>query len=703
MSGPTITTWNRLEPRPRTNRDLSFKRELEARVRDPLWFLARQWQLGEFKGEDAASPIFINFKANISRFEKWLPGEGGEVPLLGAFKHTTRPMEALVNHEPFTPDISTCVELGQRLEKYLNNLNLNDPEKLAVREAFQRAFPIRQAGAIRLNKRLFDFLVQDPQPGPDQYLVSKELVPEILFNIFRDNNISLSNNSFVQWKGSGVQWKEHWVIKDLINSEIYALVSFAEFPNRWWVYKAQIIDQETQDFLCVCANRSIDGVNVYQALGRGDDIIAKFPAEVTIVYQGRDEIVPITTIFEDQQKKDELISALSAFQGWVEKVFGKEIDRKDSKDWKANRLEYQAKFLATTPDNEIVTFSADPSRKSLYDWYTFEQMDSIRGRQPGETEQINRTVIPTNVNFRGMAHSRFWQFENRLVNFGNIEPGKIDLAKLAVIDFMLIHGIDWYVLPFTQELGTLCKITTLEVHDVFGGKVSIERADEAQFSENRRWSMFSTSLQNDGNRFADYFILPPSIGTAVRKSEEIEDVRFIRDEMANMVWAIEHITENGIGNPWLGHERFIEGKPKIKEREKNTEQAKVLHYIIQTTVPDHWIPFVPVHKSDGDNRAIILERAAMLDLVDRPYLQNGVEQLNRFVLQPYGRILNPSIQEENYRILEEEVPRAGVQVTRQVYLCRWVDGSTHLWIGRIKRVGRGEGSSNLRFDIAKLE
>jgi hypothetical protein len=29
---------------------------------------------------------------------------------------------------------------------------------------------------------------------------------------------------------------------------------------------------------------------------------------------------------------------------------------------------------------------------------------------------------------------------------------------------------------------------------------------------------------------------------------------------------------------------------------------------------------------------------------------------------------------------------------------RWIDGSSHLWVGRRKGVGRGEGSSNLRFD-----
>ena len=32
---------------------------LEARVHDPLWLLGRQWQLGEFEGEDAGTPLTV--------------------------------------------------------------------------------------------------------------------------------------------------------------------------------------------------------------------------------------------------------------------------------------------------------------------------------------------------------------------------------------------------------------------------------------------------------------------------------------------------------------------------------------------------------------------------------------------------------------------------------------------------------------------
>ena len=51
---PRIIAFNRLETRARA---VDFTRSLRAEVRDPLWMLTRQWQFGEFNGEDAASPV----------------------------------------------------------------------------------------------------------------------------------------------------------------------------------------------------------------------------------------------------------------------------------------------------------------------------------------------------------------------------------------------------------------------------------------------------------------------------------------------------------------------------------------------------------------------------------------------------------------------------------------------------------------------
>ena len=47
--------WNRVEPRVRKE---NFDRALRCEIHDPLWMLTRQWQFGEYKGEDTSSAIF---------------------------------------------------------------------------------------------------------------------------------------------------------------------------------------------------------------------------------------------------------------------------------------------------------------------------------------------------------------------------------------------------------------------------------------------------------------------------------------------------------------------------------------------------------------------------------------------------------------------------------------------------------------------
>jgi hypothetical protein len=50
-----------------------------------------------------------------------------------------------------------------------------------------------------------------------------------------------------------------------------------------------------------------------------------------------------------------------------------------------------------------------------------------------------------------------------------VRPEKRELTKLIVLDFMLVHANDWYVISFDQPLGSLCRVEALLVRDVFGG------------------------------------------------------------------------------------------------------------------------------------------------------------------------------------------------------------------------------------------
>ena len=106
--------------------------------------------------------------------------------------------------------------------------------------------------------------------------------------------------------------------------------------------------------------------------------------------------------------------------------------------------------------------------------------------------------------------------------------------------------------------------------------------------------MFSTAIEDEASEVADFFFLPASASTTVQSGTPIEEVRFMRDEMANLVWAIEHVTENALGQPWHGHEREVATRAAPDEPPPATPSTPPLHYQLQAPVPAHWIPFLPV-------------------------------------------------------------------------------------------------------------
>ena len=89
---PAITTWNRLESRPRSQ---NFERALRAEVRDALWMLTKQWQMGEFRGSDAGSPVFAKLLLATTRLTKYRAA-GGAPQLFDA----SIPLETKVERRP---------------------------------------------------------------------------------------------------------------------------------------------------------------------------------------------------------------------------------------------------------------------------------------------------------------------------------------------------------------------------------------------------------------------------------------------------------------------------------------------------------------------------------------------------------------------------------------------------------------------------
>lgn len=133
---PSITTWTRLEPLPR---DASMERSLQAQVRDPAWMLARQWQVGEFLGADAGSPMQATLAGQLQTITTYCPGSDptATIPL-----DQKLPVEVHVERENVELKLRGSVQLGFYFESLVNQNITPAASASAVITAFRLAFAI---------------------------------------------------------------------------------------------------------------------------------------------------------------------------------------------------------------------------------------------------------------------------------------------------------------------------------------------------------------------------------------------------------------------------------------------------------------------------------------------------------------------------------------------------------------------------------
>src|SRR4029077_11232089 len=121
--------------------------------------------------------------------------------------------------------------------------------------------------------------------------------------------------------------------------------------------------------------------------------------------------------------------------------------------------------------------------------------------------------------------------------------------------------------------------------------------------------------------------------------------------------------------------------------------AAPVRYQAMNSVPENWIPFIPVHLPNN-NREIQLQRAAMPRmLAGDPNTPLKVQPQTSLLRQ--GLDLTSALQ---YFIHEEEVPRAGTRLSQYYSRARWTQGQVYTWLRARKQIGRGEASSGLGFD-----
>ncbi len=554
---PSVVTWSRLEPMGLT---ADLAPGLQALLGDPLWLLARQWQFGELRGEDAGTPISAVVEVQQAPISRLRPGAAGT------------PIDVL----------DESVPLEARIEA-----------ELVARPADR----IRAEAGLQLLRRLTGAGVGG----------------------LRDRVVAA------------------WAFETVAGGSPRAALHAGRVPD------AALVAADVRPLVAP------DGASLTAA-----------PAALGVL----DGPTGATA-------RGVLADWLRWYDGYLVQAVGT--------SWSPYRQEYSFAVQADLPAGPV-SFTAPEYANGRLDWPDVDATFGGLGPTPaGRSGTTTRQVrLPTPARFPGMPADRLWAFEDARVYLGGVEAGPTDLARMALVEFSLAYGVDWFVLPVDLAVGSALWVHTLEVVDTFGVSVSIGGANGAG------WSMFGLGAPGEQTFVADVQVVLPVV-PLVLESDPLEEVALFRDEMANLVWGVERVVSDPSGEP-VSRARES-AKVSLRQQLPGDLGDAAIVYRLMTPVPDHWAPFVAVPARQGGG--IELERRPLLHVRD-----DGTTD----VTHPAGVLLNEG--GARLRIAEEEVPRDGVVVTRRYRLARTPDGGTALWIGRHKRVGNGEGWSGLRFDTA---
>jgi hypothetical protein len=211
--------------------------------------------------------------------------------------------------------------------------------------------------------------------------------------------------------------------------------------------------------------------------------------------------------------------------------------------------------------------------------------------------------------------------------------------------------------------------------------------------------MFQISARGAVEADSSLFIPPATARTL--DGEPLEEVELARDEVANMVWAVERTVASVAGPGRSGKDEALETRRYQEQQIASTspvppDYVAPVAYLAMTTVPEQWIPFIPVHVPNSV-REIQLQRGRMLRIIEgAPQPPPKVPPRTTLIRQGLDPI--PPAQAQPYFVHEEEISRAGTLITQAFRRTRWTQGEAPVWLGTIKQTGRGERSSGLAFD-----
>lgn len=635
-----LVSWNRLSTRPRSK---DFDEALKSKVSDPLWFLSRQWQWGEFKGENTGTAVTAKSHFVTSKITQIASHKGDIVEM-----DETLPLEQQIESLPVTKmNLKERIRSGQRF-------------KVMLRQQFVTGEGITEAGVDVFNY-YFAELVR-------------------LYSLYEP-----------------------------------AEQTAIDFKNETFVKDAKIRSSKRHlDTIKAFKDRSIDGQLLVRHLKDGGAI-----------EEGMNPMPNPSNSNWDEDHLKILQEQAALFLSWAIKTYG--LDN-PMNSWNSQAMEYQ--FACRIPQKtdagsyypEVI--QANEFSSGRLDWDAFNVVDKdnlladdqlidspVSGDEQDAHHEERYVTHPSGIFFPGMPAERWWEFEDAQVNFSKINPDTTDFVGMMLNEFQLTYANEWSMIPHTVPVGSLVEAKFIIVTDSFGKKVLIKPAVEATSDEWDKWGMFQLTRSSTGGvaESDNRIFIPPIISQKATETEPLEKVRFLRDEMANLVWGVE----SKIPHYWRGNldakEFNLSYNGYLKDLSEkinpppvlgSTEGVNHVYKVMNSEVPDNWIPFIPVKTNDPSHREVLLQRGAMPRILANTSEEAPFPKIrgNTTIMREGLSAENEQNQEAAMYIHQEEIPRAGVEISGAWQRARWYNGKMCNWYSRKKVVGRGEGNSGLAFD-----
>ncbi|MGW2050940.1 hypothetical protein ACWCPF_38125 [Streptomyces sp. NPDC001858] len=532
---------------------------LEARIADPLFLLARQWQLAEFHGEDGGSPVGCSVSTAAAAVDRFRPGDTGPA--------TACP--------PGVP-LDYLVEAGR------------DPDPA------DRELPLR--AAARAGLRFLGLLRALPA-----------------------------------------------AVRDSVTDQALAEFPLVDPPAQEEPDAGPHADPAGQALAQALLARAPHGGRLARALATGWHPTGLGTAHLNAFEQ-----------------------AATAWRAW----FAAEHTPPTRSSWVRDRLEHHFAVEASHGSRRI-TLTAPEYPGGGVESYHFD-IDA-EATAPTDPHPATRTLLPTRATYPGMPAERWWEFEDTTVNLPSVDAGPTDLARLLLVEFANVYGNNHWVVPLELDVGHVHAVTDLTVVDTFGERLSLDAAGD------EHWSLFRPGTAGTGRPGPAVLPLLPRAAARL-EGPAVEEVLFVRDEMSNLAWAVERTVQSATGRPRSRADETPAAAPPAP-----SDVPGALMYQLETAVPYHWIPLVPVPLEPG-SAAVRFRRGRMT-------LPTAHGTLHT---QARGRLLEPEVPRVYFR--DEEIPRSGVTAGRIPATARGHDGRHYSWTGRRARSGQGEGASGLEFD-----